>query len=99
MKVTVTPLCDHREARRRDPTYRPVDENERNHYGNGEPIVGRHLVVSRDGVWVDGQPVVLRDRRAKVNRTPGHPWVTSNGHPDSRYSRIGWTGFSVEVEP
>lgn len=99
MRVTVTPLCDHREARLRDPAYRPVDETERNHFSHGAPLVGRHAVVSRDGVWLDGKPVLRRDRRAKVDRIPGHPWVISNGHPDPRYQRIGWTSFRIEVEP
>ncbi len=42
---------------------------------SGEPITGRHVVVSADGVWLDGEPVIQRDRRIKKNRMPGHPWI------------------------
>lgn len=91
MKVSVTPHCRHYVEDR--------GERHLDHFSEGVPVIGQRLMVTPDGAWVDGQPVVLRDRRAKVNREPGHPWTSSNSHPDPRYRRINWTGFSVDVEP
>lgn len=89
MKVSVTPYCRHRDPQTGDLTY----------HSSGEPITGRRLLVTPDGVWVDGRPAVLRDRRAKAVREPGHPWNTSNEHPDPAYRRIPWTSFTIDVEP
>ena len=55
----------------------------------GDTVAGRHLIVSPDGVWVDGSQVIHRDRRAIRNREPGHPWL-AEGHP--------WTSFRITVE-
>jgi hypothetical protein len=52
---------------------------------------GQHLVVGSTGVMVDLRPVLTKDRRRRVNRVAGHPWVDKHGNV--------WTGFSVEVEP
>lgn len=79
MKVYVTPVDIH-----------PVEGHPVPHYDRGEPFEGSHLVVTRDAVIVDGEVVIRRDRRAKVSRTPGHPWLTAGN--------VFWTGFSVEVE-
>ena len=74
MKVTVTPICSHPDG-----------------YSNsGDRLVGQHAIISRDGVWLDGEKVVSRDRRAKVNREAGHPWIAGV---------TTWTGFRVDVEP
>lgn len=90
MKVSVTPHCNHRDVPGApDPSY----------IGSGLTVTGQHAVISRNGVYIDGQPIILRDRRAKRNRSVGHPWVSSTGYPDKRIDGIGWTGFSISVEP
>lgn len=83
MKVTVTPTCRHEDG----------------WTSSGEPMTGSHVIVSREGVWLNRVKVIRRDRRMHANRTPGHPWLSSNDHPDPAYRNIGWTSFSVEVEP
>jgi hypothetical protein len=91
MKVSVTPHCRHYDD--------DMDEPALTYSSSGEPFVGTRLWVNADGAYVDGKHVILRDRRAFRNREPGHPWVTLNNHPDPKYRRICWTGFTVEVEP
>lgn len=56
--------------------------------GSGDPYEGQHLIVSPWGVWVDGEQVIYRDRRMKVNREPGHPWIADGA---------AYTGFYVDV--
>lgn len=75
MKVIVTPECNH------DSTW----------YDHGEPFVGRHVLVSSEGVCLDGVWVIRRDRRMKTNRMQGHPWLTDDEGP--------WTTFTVDVQP
>jgi hypothetical protein len=74
MKITVTPICQHLDG----------------FHDAGEPYVGQRAIITREGVWLDEEPVVVRDRRIKRNREPGHPWF-ADGAPR--------TGFRVEVEP
>jgi len=84
MKIMVTPMCRHEDS---------------GWTSKGAPFVGQHVVISHNGVWLDRELVIKRDRRAIKNREPGHPWLTSNGNPDPAYSNVPWTTFSVEVEP
>ena len=79
MKITVTPICQH-----------PRVLGEEPFYGSGASYVGQHVVISTWGVWIDGESVIQRDRRIKVNREPGHNWI-AEGAP--------WTGFQVDVDP
>ena len=58
------------------------------------PFVGSHLIVSADGVWLDGDRLVERDRRMKVNRVPGHPWIMAD-----RLNDVTWQSFRIEVDP
>ncbi len=81
MRVTATPICHHEDG----------------WTSSGEPFAGSHLIVGSDGVWIDMVHVIKRDRRAKRNREPGHPWRTNNG--SAEYNAIGWTSFHVTVEP
>jgi hypothetical protein len=83
MKITVSPQCKHEDG----------------YTSSGMPFTGHHAIVSSLGVWIDGEQVIWRDRRAIKNRTPGHPWLTGNGNPDSKYRNIVWTTFHVDVEP
>jgi len=95
MKVSVTPVCTHRASiDDKDQWSGPIEWT-----SQGEPFEGRSMTVTLDGVWVDGQQVIRRDRRSKKDRQPGHHWLTSNGHADPNLRNIGWTGFRVEVEP
>ena len=73
VKVSVTPFCLHADG----------------WSDHGEAYEGTHLVVNHQGVWVDGEQVIYRDRRARVNREKGHPWL-ADGAP--------YSGFSVSVE-
>lgn len=73
MRIEVTPECLHPDGFR----------------DHGVPLVGQHVIVSSEGVCLDGEWVIKRDRRAKKNREPGHPWI----------AEVPWTGFSVRVEP
>jgi hypothetical protein len=66
----------------------PMDSHPDGYHHSGEAY-GTHLVVNHQGVWVDGEHVIQRDRRAKVNRTPGHPWLAE----DAPY-----TGFYINCE-
>lgn len=88
MKITITPTCEHR-----------TPEGSLGYTGSGEPMVGRHVVISAEHVILDGDCVIVRDRRLKRNREPGHPWLTTTtprlGHRDFAV----WTGFRVTVEP
>jgi len=77
VKVYVRPVCDHSWIG--DNTFT----------NSGKAYEGTHLIVNHQGVWVDGQQVIYRDRRAKVNREKGHPWL-AEGAP--------YTGFLVSVE-
>lgn len=83
MKITITPSCAHKDG----------------WTSRGQPMTGRHLIVSGYGACLDGVWVIRRDRRAIKNRVLEHPWVTSNGSPDPSLRDITWTTFSVEVEP
>lgn len=83
MMITVTPRCLHDDG----------------WSSQGQPFVGRHVVVSKDHVTLDGEVVIRRDRRAKVNRQDGHPWITDALGRLREPILIGWTTFSVEVEP
>lgn len=97
MKITVTPVCTHPDG-----------------YSNsGATMRGRGIVVNRDGVWLDGQPAIARDRRPVKDREAGHPWlvVTQRGQTrpldNAKHVREAtptrfidtWTGFRVTVEP
>lgn len=74
LKVSVRAFCLHADG-----------------YSNhGERIEGTHLVLQGQGVWVDGEKVIHRDRRMIASREAGHPWLTSDGTP--------WTGFDISVE-
>lgn len=84
MKIYVTTECRHEDS---------------GWTSKGAPFVGQHVVISRYGVCLDGDWVITRDRRAIKNREVGHPWLTSNNHPDPAYRNVPWTTFSVEVEP
>lgn len=84
MKITVTPECRHEDG----------------WTDHGEPFTGQHVVVSLDGVCLDGEWIIRRDKRAIRNREPGHPWFTTdynNSRTDD--ARTGWTTFRVEVIP
>lgn len=83
MRVTVTPICRHADG----------------WTSQGLPFVGSHVIVSRNGVILDGEHVIRRDRRAIVNREKGHPWVSEGVHPDPRYRTVVWTSFDIEVKP
>lgn len=85
MKITVTPVCRHPDG----------------YIDHGPAITGRGVVINRDGVWLDGQAVIQRDRRAIKAREKGHPWLVTESHssPGTRVLRGAWTGFRVEVEP
>ena len=85
MTIYVTPVCHHG----------PDDPDSPGFSGSGSPMVGKHVVVSADGVWLDGEQVIARDRRMKKARHHGHPWLTE------RYALFqqAWTGFRVQVEP
>ncbi len=72
VRVSATPICEHLDG----------------WYGSGEPYQGTHLVVHSDGVWVDHEKVISRDRRMKINREPFHNWI-ADGAP--------YTGFIVSV--
>jgi hypothetical protein len=78
VKVTVTALDTH-------PT-----EGHPGEYHSYEQAEGQHVIVGHFGVILDGKHVIVRDRRMKVNREPGHPWIA--------FGR-GWTSFTVDVEP
>lgn len=78
VKVSVTPFCLHADG----------------WSDHGTSITGKHLVVHNDGAYVDHNPAVIRDRRMKVNREQGHPWLTGAYTTD----RKAWTGFYVTVE-
>jgi hypothetical protein len=56
---------------------------------HGQAFEGKYLVVSHNGVYVDDEWVVERDRRMKSNREPGHSWLAHGK---------AWTGFRVTVE-
>jgi hypothetical protein len=75
--VRVTPVCNH--SHLGDPSFTT----------SAEAYEGTHLVVNHQGVWVDGEWVIQRDRRMKSNRERGHDWL-AEGAP--------YTGFYVSVE-
>lgn len=85
MKITVTPECKH------------ASVGTGRYVSSGQPFVGRHVVISADGVSLDGDMVVKRERRPRSQREAGHLWTTDNGRPE--YNLIPWTGFRVTVEP
>lgn len=82
MRIFITPIDQH-----------PVEGHDGDFSDHREPFVGSHLVVSADGVWLDRKQVLIKDRRRKVNRVPGHPWMTVEADPTY------WTGFTITVEP
>lgn len=79
MRVTVTAIDTH-----------PTDGHPDSYHDYMMVGKGSHLVVGSAFVIVDGEIVLTRDRRAKRNRTPGHPWISANRE---------WTTFTVTVEP
>jgi hypothetical protein len=75
VKITVTPVCSHEDG----------------YTDSGQPYKGQHAVISNEGVCLDGEWVIQRDRRMKKNREPGHPWIIGRTEPR--------TSFRVTVEP
>ena len=81
MKIIVTPIDVHPTDGHQD-TFR------------GEPMTGSRVAINPDGVWLDGHPVIQRDRRMIKNRVAGHRWFTAT----LAYHRY-WTSFFIEIEP
>lgn len=73
IRVSVTPICAHEDG----------------FTDSGATVEGSSLVVNENGVWVDGDTVLIRDRRMIKNRTPGHPWMNVQ-------LTQSWTGITVE---
>jgi len=85
MKVVVTPRDDH-----------PVEGHPGEHHDRGLPFTGHTVFVGSDGVLVDGDWVIKRDRRPKGDQLTGHHWLT---HGIAMGWAVNWTGFTVEVQP
>ncbi len=60
-------------------------------YTNHESVEGSRAVIDADGVLLDGEWAIQRDRGGRRTREPGHPWVS--------YGNVAWTTFTVTVEP